>query len=199
MGRDTSAHIASRTESSVITPSSSRAIAFAPGKSYSPTRRRISSSPVTRSHSVPASARAASSNPVTATPHTARATTPPRSTLLHVNRRLVPLGADRTAPPSGPVPVDVGEPPASTEGRPARRPMPFRYAVAAVTGSPIASSTSVIVNTHGGSPMFWAKTSTIWRHIQEPARYSASTCQSDRWCVGPLMDPRLFGWPDCLR
>jgi hypothetical protein len=35
--------------------------------------------------------------------------------------------------------------------------MPWKYAVAAVTGSPMTSSTSVIVNTQDGSPMFWAR------------------------------------------
>jgi hypothetical protein len=76
--------------------------------------------------------------------------------------------------------------------------MPWKYAVAAVIGSPMTSSTSVIVNTHAGSPMFWEKTSTICRQTQEPARYNASTCHSDRWCVGPLMDSlRGRGWNRC--
>jgi hypothetical protein len=44
------------------------------------------------------SSRATSSHAVTATPHTASAATPPRSTLPHVKRRRVPVDGAAWAP-----------------------------------------------------------------------------------------------------
>ncbi len=101
---------------------------------------------------------------------------------LQVNRRR------GLAAPAGPSPAP---------GTSADRPIPWKYAVAAVIGSPMTSSVSVSVNTHGGSAMFCVSTSITWSRTQEPAAYKPRTFHRERWCAGrdmaPLTGDRVAG------
>ena len=114
------------------------------------------------------------SQPVTRSPHSARAATPPPSALRQVNNW-------RGAPAVLFAPTDptVSESD-SASGFP---PRPCRYAVAPTIGSPMISRIRARLNTQDGRPEFCTRTSTTCSTTQEPAAYRPSAFHREFLCA----------------